>query len=329
VEVSVISLLYLTKIKSTNHDNSNRRLDNKFNIFEGLFKNWYFIGISTAMCVLQVLIMFVGGAPFDIPSGTSGNQGQTPAMWAYAIILGFLSIPVGVIIRLVPDALLERLIPDFLKRRAQSGLPGVTVSDDEERVSYYPDALADVHDQLAFLKRMKGGRVNNLKFAMQHPVETFLPKKSPSHSREHSKSNSINRLPQTPTREDSFGSHSAVPTPDSRRRSRSMRSRSNSALGAATVMSGIVAGSIAAGWSPIDRRPGDDFDKFPKPSSSIRRETGSNSQSDSQPSGTQPSMLSGQSFTDEPQEMAEPASSNVPIISMPKPPSPAGDRKLP
>ena len=61
--------------------------------------------------------MFVGGAPFDIPSGSS-PEAQTPAMWAYAIILGFLSIPVGVIIRLVPDALLERLVPDFLKRRA-------------------------------------------------------------------------------------------------------------------------------------------------------------------------------------------------------------------
>ncbi|KAI2639523.1 hypothetical protein GGS26DRAFT_272011 [Hypomontagnella submonticulosa] len=43
--------------------------------------------------------------------------------------------------------------------------------------------------------------------------------------------------------------HTAYPP---RRRDRS-RSRPNSALGAPTVMAGIVAGSIAAGWSPIER----------------------------------------------------------------------------
>ncbi|KAM7223988.1 plasma membrane calcium-transporting ATPase [Rhypophila decipiens] len=297
---------------------NNRRLDNKFNIFEGLFKNWYFVCISTIMCAAQILIMFFGSTPFSLPSGT-GPLKQTPAMWAYAIFLGFLSIPVGIIIRLVPDALLERLVPGFLKRRNRSDLPGLTVSDDEERVSYYPTALADVHDQLTFLKRMKGGRLNNLKFAMAHPRETFMPKKTPSHSRTNSKSNSIN-IPQTPTREDSFGKHSPAPTPDSRTRTKSNRSRSNSVLGAATVMSGIVAGSIAAGWSPIERRAGDDFDNFPRPSNSGLRDNGSNSQSDSQPSGRQPS------FSDEPQQISE-SSSNVPILSMPKPPSPAAGKK--
>ncbi|KAK3316359.1 hypothetical protein B0H66DRAFT_292773 [Apodospora peruviana] len=306
---------------------NNRRLDNNFNIFEGLTKNWFFIGISTIMCGGQVLIIFVGGKAFKI-----ADEGQTPAMWAYAIILGLLSIPVGVIIRLIPDALLERLIPDYLKRRAHSKVPGLTVSDDdEERVSYYPAALADVRDELAFLKRVKGGRINNLKFAIKNPRETFMPKKSPSHSREHSKSNSIHRLPQTPTREDSFGSHSPVPTPDSRRRSRSMRSRSNSALGAATVMTGIVAGSIAAGWSPIERRGEPDFGQFPKLSpGGVQREQGSNSQSDSQPSGAQLSVLGEHGLTHEPQEMAEGRSStsqNVPILSLPKPPAPSAERK--
>ncbi|KAK0628879.1 hypothetical protein B0T17DRAFT_588865 [Bombardia bombarda] len=288
---------------------NNRRLDNKFNIFEGLTKNWFFIGISVIMCGGQVLIIMVGGRAFDI-----APEKQTPAMWAYAIVLGALSIPIGMVIRLVPDALLERLVPDFLKRRAHSKVPGLTVSDDEERFSSYPMVLADVRDELAFLKRIKGGRINNLKFAMKHPRETFMPKKSPSHSRENSKSNSIGRLPQTPTREDSFGSVSAVTTPDSRRRSRSTRSRSNSALGAATVMTGIVAGSIAAGWSPIDRRGEPDFGQFPKPGGS---ETHTN----------QSSVFGERSMTDEPQEMAEEGSStqHVPILSLPKP----GDRKSP
>ncbi|KAF6836517.1 calcium p-type atpase [Colletotrichum musicola] len=226
---------------------NNRRLDNHFNIFEGLTKNYFFIAISAIMVGGQVLIVFVGGAAFQIaPEGQSGIQ------WAMAIILGFISIPFGIIIRLIPDALIERLVPDYLKRRAKDTVPGLTVSD-EEQFEMYPAPLSDVRDELAFIKRMKGGRLNNLKFAVQHPRETFARSRSPSHSR----SNSI-KTPSTPTREDSFGS--LAQTPDSRKRSRSSRSRSNSALGAPTVMAGIVAAGIAANWSPADRRPRRDSD---------------------------------------------------------------------
>lgn len=303
---------------------NNRRLDNHFNIFEGLTRNWFFIGISILMCGGQVLIVMVGGKPFKI-----ATSGQTPAMWGYAIVLGSLSIPVGMVIRLIPDALIERLVPNYIKRRAHPKVPGVTVSDDEERFDYYPPALADVRDELAFLKRIKGGRLNNLKFAMKHPREHFLPKsKSPSHSREHSRSGSINlRVPHTPTRENSFGSHSNVnlaATPESRKRSRSMRSRSNSALGAATVMTGIVAGSIAAGWSPIDRRGEPDFGQFPKPTPSTH---GSQTETQTETQPSQPSqhitLLGGQEvLVDEPQEMVEARNSrDVPTLSTPKPPS--------
>ncbi|GAB1315925.1 plasma membrane calcium [Madurella fahalii] len=287
---------------------NNRRLDNKFNIFEGMLRNPYFIGISAIMCGGQVLIVMVGGAAFRI-----AVEGQSPVMWGIAIVLGAISIPVGVIIRLIPDELLLAIIPESFKRR-NSKVPGLTVSD-EEQLPAYPAALADIRDELAWLKRVKGGRLNNLKFAMQQTRETLLPKKSPVPSREHSRSNSIHRIPQTPTREDSYGS--VAPTPDSRRRSRSTRSRSNSALGAATVMTGIVAGSIGAGWSPIDRRGDADFGQFPRPSIS-RQE----SRNESQPPADQ-SVLGEQVLSDEPQEIAGEVSSgtqDVPILSVPKPP---------
>ncbi|KAK4249517.1 hypothetical protein C7999DRAFT_12641 [Corynascus novoguineensis] len=296
---------------------NNRRLDNEFNIFEGMVKNPYFVGISAIMCGGQVLIVMVGSTAFRI-------EKQTPVMWAIAIVLGVLSIPVGVIIRLIPDALIERLVPTAWLRRGNSKVPGVTVSDDDERFNAYPEPLADVREELAWLKRIKGGRLNNLKFAMQHPRETFLPRRSPAQSREHSRSNSIHRLPQTPTRADSFGSVVA-PTPDSRRRSRSMRSRSNSALGAPTVMAGIVAGSIAAGWSPIDRRGEPDFGQFPRPgpTPSVQGST-----SESQPAASR-SVLGEQVLSDEPQEIgyessvrqaAAAESGDVPILGVPKPP---------
>ncbi|KAL2130649.1 hypothetical protein VTI74DRAFT_6112 [Chaetomium olivicolor] len=299
---------------------NNRRLDNQFNIFEGMIKNPYFIGISAIMCGGQVLIVMVGGEAFRI-----APEGQSAVMWGIAIVLGVLSIPVGVIIRLIPDELLESLIPESLKRKAQSKVPGVTVSDDDdERFNAYPEVLADVRDELAWLKRIKGGRLNNLKFAMQHPRETFLPRRSPAHSREHSRSNSTHRIPQTPTREDSFSS--VAPTPDSRRRSRSQRSRSNSVVGAATVMTGIVAGSIAAGWSPIDRRTEADFGQFPRPSGQAST-SGQESRSGSPPPVSR-SVLGEQVLSDEPQEMEaeQPkavVNQDVPILSVPKPKSPS------
>ncbi|KAH7238913.1 hypothetical protein BKA59DRAFT_458236 [Fusarium tricinctum] len=217
---------------------NNRRLDNKFNIFEGLTKNWFFIGISAIMCGGQILIIFVGGAAFQI-----AKEKQSGTLWAIAIVLGFLSIPVGVIIRLIPDRFMSLLVPEFLKRRAKN-VPGLTVSDEE--MSQYPEPLAEVRDELNFMRRMKGGRLNNLKFAIQHPKEAveMVRSRSPSHSR----SNSI-KAPRTPVQENPFDG-TPIGTPNSSKGPRSTRSRSNSALGAPTVMAGIVAAGVAAGWQP-------------------------------------------------------------------------------
>lgn len=223
---------------------NNRRLDNQFNIFEGLTRNLFFVGISAIMCAGQVLIVFYGGAAFKL------SKHQSPTMWGIAIVLGFLSIPVGVIIRLVPDSAVIALVPSFLRNRATK-VPGLTISDEE--MEQYPEPLADVRDELNFLKRMKGGRLNNLRFAMQHPREMLIRSRSPSHSR----SNSFN-MPQTPIREDSFPEQQQAATPDSRQRSRSNRSRSNSALGAPTVMAGLVAAGVAAGWQPNGRQSVDE-----------------------------------------------------------------------
>jgi P-type Ca2+ transporter type 2C len=275
----------------------------------------------------QLLIIFVGGAAFSI-----SPAGQTGSMWAYAIILGFLSLPVGVIIRLIPDRLLEALIPEGFKRRSHSSVPGVTVSD-EERFNAYPVPFAEVRDELTFLKRMKGGRLNNLRFAMAHPRD-FIRARSPSHSREHSRTElreGGDKTPSTPMREDSYSSY--APTPDSRRRSRSMRSRSNSALGASMVMSGIVAGSIAAGWSPTTRSGQDkEFGSFPRPSSEQQRREAGNG--DDKGAEQKEMTMSGGALTDEPQEMedddaqtARPASSEVPRLKVPQPPSDKKERK--
>lgn len=221
---------------------NSRRLDNNFNIFEGLSKNWFFIIINAIMCGGQVLIIFVGGAAFQIADY------QSPTMWAIAIVLGFLSIPVAVIIRLIPDSLFIALVPNFLKSRP-SKTPFVTLSSDEMR-DRYPEPFAEVHDSLAFLRNYKGGRINTIAYVIKHPKNMLIHSRSPSRSR----SNSVN-APQTPVGEDGF---QYPATPESRNRSRSNRSRSNSALGGATVMAGLIAAGVAGAWQPADRRSVDE-----------------------------------------------------------------------
>jgi P-type Ca2+ transporter type 2C len=97
---------------------SSRRIDSKFNIFEGIFRNWFFIAISLIMIGGQILIAFIGGRAFSV---TRLNGAQ----WAYSLVLGALSIPVGVIVRLIPDKFFEKV--NLIMKRLPSRL---TVSEE-------------------------------------------------------------------------------------------------------------------------------------------------------------------------------------------------------
>ena len=75
-----------------------RRLDNKFNVFAGVQRNWFFIVINCIMIGLQVAIVCVGNRVFHIdPNGLSGTN------WAISIIIAAFSLPWGVLVRLFPD----------------------------------------------------------------------------------------------------------------------------------------------------------------------------------------------------------------------------------
>jgi len=80
---------------------NNRRLDNKFNIFEGITKNYFFIGINCIMVGGQIMIVFIGKAAFSI-TPLNGIQ------WAVCVVLAAFCLPWAILIRLVPDASVER-----------------------------------------------------------------------------------------------------------------------------------------------------------------------------------------------------------------------------
>ncbi|EAU38925.1 hypothetical protein ATEG_00279 [Aspergillus terreus NIH2624] len=219
---------------------NSRRLDNNLNIFEGLFRNRWFIGIQFIIIGFQILIVFKGGQAFSVHE-------LNGAQWGVCLVLGVISLPVAVIIRLFPDEFISRLIPRFWHRKKS---PKLLVSDEDRRYEWNP-ALEEIRDQLKFLKTVRGGRLRHLKHKLQHPEELLPRSRSNSRSRDDS-------IPGTPVGDGS----SSPPQPATPERSRRRtRSRSSSTFGPAAAMAGVVAGSIA-GWSPIERAPSGEGESF-------------------------------------------------------------------
>ncbi|KAJ5188688.1 ATPase P-type K/Mg/Cd/Cu/Zn/Na/Ca/Na/H-transporter [Penicillium cf. griseofulvum] len=75
---------------------NNRRLDNKFNIFEGMFRNYWFLGINAIMVGGQIMIVYVGGQAFAVTrlSGT---------LWGVCVICSIACLPWAIVLRLIPD----------------------------------------------------------------------------------------------------------------------------------------------------------------------------------------------------------------------------------
>ncbi|KAH6609034.1 p-type calcium atpase [Trichoderma cornu-damae] len=74
-----------------------RRVDNKLDIwYQGILKNPWFIGVQLLTVFGQFLIIFKGGEAFD-------TKPLTGAQWGWSLLFGSLTIPLGALIRQVPD----------------------------------------------------------------------------------------------------------------------------------------------------------------------------------------------------------------------------------
>ncbi|KAL7906074.1 cation transporting ATPase [Trichoderma velutinum] len=80
-----------------------RRVDNKLDIwYQGILKNPWFIGVQLLTILGQFLIIFKGGEAFD-------TKPLTGAQWGWSILFGSLTIPLGALIRQVPDELVAEV----------------------------------------------------------------------------------------------------------------------------------------------------------------------------------------------------------------------------
>ncbi|KAJ3188439.1 hypothetical protein HDU85_005590 [Gaertneriomyces sp. JEL0708] len=75
-----------------------RSITRDMNILRGIWQNRIFQAILVITIVLQVIIVEFGGKVFKVPSG-----GLTAAQWGICIAFGAGTIPVGVLMRLLPD----------------------------------------------------------------------------------------------------------------------------------------------------------------------------------------------------------------------------------
>jgi P-type Ca2+ transporter type 2C len=81
-----------------------RPIDNKLNVFSNISKNPFFIFILLLMIVSQISIIFGGGAAFSV---TPLNKQQ----WFLSVALGFMAIPAGAILRVIPNKYIRMCIP--------------------------------------------------------------------------------------------------------------------------------------------------------------------------------------------------------------------------
>ncbi|KAI0775069.1 calcium-translocating P-type ATPase [Trametes elegans] len=143
VQTLVFNIFVLAQI--FNSVNS-RRLDNHLNIFEGITKNYYFMGITLIEVAVQILIVFVGGAAFQV-TRIGGRE------WGIAVALGFVALPIGALVRCIPNGPVERL---FIKLRI---MPNPEVLPTTSPEADWNSAIKLVRDNLSTFSHVRGGRM--------------------------------------------------------------------------------------------------------------------------------------------------------------------------
>ncbi|GKU13820.1 unnamed protein product [Fusarium langsethiae] len=80
-----------------------RRVDNKLDIwYQGILRNPWFIGVQLITIAGQFIIVFKGGEAFD-------TTPLTGAQWGWSLLFGVMSIPLGALIRQIPDSWVQSI----------------------------------------------------------------------------------------------------------------------------------------------------------------------------------------------------------------------------
>lgn len=106
----------------------------------------------------QVLIVEVGGSAFQTVHITASN-------WAISIVLGFLSLPLAVLVKLIPPAPVERLMIRMkLFPDPNAPLPFQTATSED---LHWNEGIEKVIDNLNTFNKIRGGRIRSSSIVLQ------------------------------------------------------------------------------------------------------------------------------------------------------------------
>ena len=79
---------------------NSRKCNGELNVFDGFFTNSIFVGVIFMTVILQILIIQFGGIAFrPVP--------LNPSEWFITVLIGFGSLPLGLILRVIPVPVLD------------------------------------------------------------------------------------------------------------------------------------------------------------------------------------------------------------------------------
>jgi Ca2+-transporting ATPase len=137
-----------------------RRLDNGINVLKGILRNRIFIGIFVFITVCQVIIVEFGGYAFYTTS-------LTAIQWVVCVVLGMLSLPLGAVVRLIPDRLFRCIGPIARLQDNQYRNP------ERDALYDWKKDIRDVRTELNVFRALRGGRLRAYRDAI--PAATMLP----------------------------------------------------------------------------------------------------------------------------------------------------------
>jgi len=132
-----------------------RRVDNRFNILEGITNNLVFFLITGLIVGVQCLLIFFGGKALN-------TTALSPTQWGCSIATGACTIPIGALIRCVPDHWIRWCIPKRLRLR-KSKKPEM-ISD----FDHWDNGMLAIKDDLSFTGRIRFGKLRGLQSSLRN-----------------------------------------------------------------------------------------------------------------------------------------------------------------
>ena len=131
-----------------------RRLDRHLNIFYNIHKNIWFLAILLFEIGCQILIIFVGGATFNVRR-ISGRD------WGISIVAGLVSWPLGIVTRLIPTKPIEDLMIRLKLMKDSKELPTKMAKTSTESLAaeWNEPAIGEIAKQIGTFSRIRGGRL--------------------------------------------------------------------------------------------------------------------------------------------------------------------------